>query len=62
MDVVLFINFLRVLFYEKKRDGEFCYNFILDVFRCARIPRGCERCDDTCAIIDGKRSRLDYLY
>merc|ERR1711934_277293 len=26
--------------------------------RCARIPRGCERCDNTCAIRDGKRSRL----
>merc|ERR1719341_490282 len=27
---------------------------------CARIPRGCERCDDTCAIRDGKSGRLDY--
>ena len=29
-------------------------------FRCANIPRGCQRCDDVCAKKDGKRSKNGY--
>jgi len=27
---------------------------------CASIPQGCRRCDETCALRDGKNYRLDY--
>jgi len=30
------------------------------ISRCASIPSGCKRCDETCAVRDGRRSRYDY--
>ena len=33
---------------------------LTNMFRCANIPAGCQRCDETCSLRNGRSSRFDY--